>query len=84
MGFSLKKEDLVFCGVYEHIYNNSDYNDISIHYINLAFECQFNKTTDLPKIEHESYTFYTIEDIMSNKNVHENVKDYFRNEKGIK
>ena len=41
-----------FIGVYEHFYNDSIYQDVSTHYVNLAYEIKIEETLNLPNEQH--------------------------------
>ena len=83
LGVELNLSDLKFNGIYEHIFDDSIFYDISTHCINIAFDYSFNKFDNLPKFEHENYRMYSIEEIMNNDNIHSYVRDFFKNNKGI-
>lgn len=68
-----------FIGVYEHFYNDSIYNDVTTHYINLAYEYNADGLLNLPYDQHDQYKWFTINEIKSDAQVHRYVKNYFRN-----
>jgi len=68
-----------FIGVFEHFYDDSIYENISTHYVNLAYEYQVEEITDLPTEQHSEYKWFTIGELLLSKQVHKYVKDYFRN-----
>lgn len=68
-----------FIGVYEHFYNDSIYDDVSTHYINLAYEYHADGLLNLPNDQHDQYKWFTINEIKSDAQVHKYVKNYFRN-----
>ena len=78
LGTPLQLEALKFNGFYDHLFENSIFGDLSLHCVNLAFGHQFSKLPELPDQEHEEYKFFTVEDILSRKDVHEYVRWYFR------
>ena len=41
-----------FIGVYQHFYSDSAYQNVSTHYVNLAYEYEVNKIGNLPTIQH--------------------------------
>lgn len=84
LGCEIEKEALIFNGIYEHIFNDSIFEDVSTHCINMAFDCNLDELKSLPKKEHEEYKYFSIDDIMSNNEVHKYVKDFFIKRKGIK
>jgi colanic acid biosynthesis protein WcaH len=68
-----------FIGVFEHFYDDSIYQDISTHYINLAYEIEIEETLNLPTEQHNEYQWLTIDELLKSKQVHKYVKDYFKN-----
>jgi len=68
-----------FIGVFEHFYDDGIYKDVSTHYINLAYEVDINnETLNLPNGQHTEYQWLSINELLSSKQVHKYVKDYFR------
>ena len=41
-----------FIGVFEHFYVDSIFNDVSIHYVNLAYEVEVEGSPSLPTEQH--------------------------------
>jgi len=68
-----------FVGVFEHFYDDSAYKDVSIHYVNIAYEYQVEEIPNLPTEQHDEYQWFTIDELLESKQVHKYVKDYFRN-----
>ena len=68
-----------FIGVFEHFYDDSIYQDVSTHYVNLAYEIEIEETLNLPTEQHNEYKWLTIDELLKNKQVHKYVKDYFKN-----
>jgi len=68
-----------FIGVFEHFYDDSIYEDISTHYVNLAYEYQVEEVIDLPTEQHSEYKWFAIGELLESKQVHNSTKDYFRN-----
>ena len=68
-----------FIGVFEHFYDDSIYQDVSTHYINLAYEIEIKETLNLPTEQHNEYQWLTIDELLKSKQVHKYVKDYFKN-----
>ena len=68
-----------FIGVFEHFYDDSMYEDVSTHYVNLAYEYEVEQVLDLPTEQHNEYQWFTINELLESKQVHEYTKDYFRN-----
>jgi colanic acid biosynthesis protein WcaH len=74
-----------FIGVFEHFYNDSFVDDnISTHYVNLAYEIQVSYIQDLPKAQHNSYIWLSLNELINSNEVHKYVKGYFNklNEEG--
>ena len=78
LNFSLKLTPS-FIGVFEHFYDDSVYEDVSTHYVNLAYEIEIEETFNLPTEQHNEYKWLTIDELLKNKQVHKYVKDYFKN-----
>ena len=67
-----------FIGVFEHFYDDSIYQDISTHYVNLAYEIEIEEIFNLPTEQHNEYKWLTIDELLKSKQVHKYVKDYFK------
>jgi colanic acid biosynthesis protein WcaH len=67
-----------FIGVFEHFYDDSIYQDVSIHYVNLAYEIEIEEISNLPTEQHNEYQWLTIDELLKSKQVHKYVKDYFK------
>ena len=68
-----------FIGVFEHFYDDSIYQDVSTHYVNLAYEIEIEEAPKLPTEQHNEYQWLTIDELLKSKQVHKYVKDYFKN-----
>ena len=68
-----------FIGVFEHFYDDSIYENVSTHYVNLAYEYEVKEIPDLPTEQHSEYKWFTIDELLESKQVHKYTKDYFRN-----
>jgi colanic acid biosynthesis protein WcaH len=68
-----------FIGVFEHFYDDSIYENVSTHYVNLAYEYEVEEISDLPIEQHNEYRWFGISELLESKQVHKYVKDYFRN-----
>jgi colanic acid biosynthesis protein WcaH len=68
-----------FIGVFEHFYDDSIYENVSTHYVNIAYEYEMEETPDLPTEQHSEYKWFTIDELLESKQVHKYVKNYFRN-----
>ena len=67
-----------FIGVFEHFYDDSIYQDLSTHYVNLAYEIEIEEASNLPTEQHNEYQWLTIDELLKSKQVHKYVKDYFK------
>ena len=68
-----------FIGVFEHFYNDSIYDNVSTHYVNLAYEYEAEEIPNLPTEQHDEYKWFTIDELLQSEQVHKYTKDYFRN-----
>jgi len=68
-----------FIGVFEHFYNDSIYDNVSTHYVNLAYEYEVEEIPNLPTKQHDEYKWFTIDELLQSEQVHKYTKDYFRN-----
>ena len=67
-----------FIGVFEHFYDDSMYEDVSTHYVNLAYEYEVEEVLNLPIEQHNEYQWFTVSELLKSKQVHKYVKDYFK------
>ena len=67
-----------FIGIFEHFYDDSIYENVSTHYVNLAYEYKVKEIPDLPAEQHSEYKWFTIDELLDSKQVHKYTKDYFR------
>ena len=67
-----------FIDVFEHFYDDSIYEDVSTHYVNLAYEIEIEETLNPPTEQHNEYQWLTIDELLKSKQVHQYVKDYFK------
>jgi len=68
-----------FIGVFEHFYDDSMYENVSTHYVNLGYEYEVEEVPNLPIEQHSEYQWYSVEELLNSDQVHLYVKDYFRN-----
>ena len=68
-----------FIGVFEHFYDDSMYENVSTHYVNLAYEYEVEEIPNLPTEQHSEYQWFSIDTLLESKQVHKYTKDYFRN-----
>lgn len=79
VGLYLENFNPIFLGVFEHFYEDSFVNDnISTHYVNLAYEINVSYIQDLPKAQHNSYSWLSLNELLNSNEVHKYVKDYFK------
>ncbi|WP_201352017.1 GDP-mannose mannosyl hydrolase [Hydrogenimonas urashimensis] len=71
-----------FIGVFEHLYDDGIFENVSTHYINLAYRIAVEEMGTLPTDQHEAYRWFTLKELMESPEVHPYVKDYFTQEKG--
>ena len=67
-----------FIGVFEHFYDDSMFEDVSTHYVNLAYEYEMEEDLSLPTEQHNEYQWFAVDELLKSKQVHKYVKDYFR------
>ena len=69
-----------FLDVFEHFYEDSIFSAISTHYVGLLYEYEVGiiDFKCLPKDQHNEYKWLSINQILMDSQVHENVKNYFR------
>ena len=72
------KPNLKFIGVFEHFYDDSIFECISTHYVNLAYKVELNMINNLPTQQHNEYRWFTVDELLASKQVHDYVKDYFK------
>ena len=83
IGLNIEDFNPKFIGVFEHFYNDSFVDDnISTHYVNLAYEIEVSYLQDLPKAQHKEYIWLSKDEIMNSNEVHNYVKDYFKHNIG--
>ena len=71
-----------FVGVFEHLYEDGVFYDVSTHYINLAYRFEVEELKELPTDQHYGYRWFDVEELLESDEVHHYVKDYFTKEKG--
>ncbi|NWF67002.1 MAG: NUDIX domain-containing protein [Campylobacterales bacterium] len=78
LGIELKIEPL-FLGVFEHFYNDSIFENISTHYLNIGYLLELDdKLDNIPKEQHSEYRWFDIDELLKSSEVHNYVKDYFK------
>ncbi len=64
-------------GVFEHLYDDSIFPDVSTHYVNLGFALEIETLPELPHEQHSSYRWFETNDLLTSEMVHPNVKLFF-------
>ena len=77
LNFSLKLKPN-FIDVFEHFYDDGIYQDVSTHYVNLAYEIEMEGAPNLPTEQHNEYQWLTIDELLKSKQVSKYVKNYFK------
>ena len=80
LGQTLSIEQAQLLGPFDHFYNDNVFGDaFSTHYVAIAYELTLETEVDqLPlNVQHESYQWFDIDDLLQNDNVHQNTKNYF-------
>jgi len=67
-----------FIGVFEHFYDDGIYQDVSTHYVDIAYTYEVEETPDLPNDQHSEYKWFTVDELLKSTQVHKYTKDYFR------
>ena len=81
LGINLKTSPK-FIGVFEHLYEDSIYEGVSTHYLNLVYEVHLSDLDNLPTQQHNAYRWFTVEEVIQDEEVHRYVKDIFTAQKG--
>ena len=69
-----------FLGIYEHFYeNNFNNSQFGTHYVVMAFKIKLNlEIKNLPHDQHRKYRWFTKEEVLTNRKVHKNTKNYIK------
>ena len=73
-----------FIGVFEHLYDDSIYEGVSTHYINLVYEVEIDELPDLPVEQHDTYRWFTVDELLKDEKVHRYIKEIFIRENSVK
>jgi len=78
-GTALSLEQGRFLGVYEHLYEDSSFDDsISTHYVVLGYEVTLKVEIEtLPVAQHAEFRWFDVNELMTSDAVHDNTKAYF-------
>jgi len=72
-----------FVGVFEHFYKDAVFNAASTHYVNIAYQYIVEDNlvlSELPCDQHSEYRWMSIDSLLNDQSVHQNVKNYFSKE----
>lgn len=79
LGQSFSLRHAKFIAPYQHFYDDSIFgNNISTHYVVLAYELVVDDLNNLPIEQHSRYQWFNIDEILNNDRVHQYTKDYFK------
>lgn len=80
LGQTFDLKDARFLGQFEHFYDDSVFgDDISTHYVVLAYECVLSDSDfKLPDEQHSAYQWFTRQELLVDINVHSYTKAYFK------
>lgn len=78
LGEELAREDAEFMGVYEHLYEDSAFNENeTTHYVVLGYQLTLDiDLTQLPQEQHNKYCWMTAETLLQRNDVHTHTKWY--------
>ena len=80
-GLDLAPDQVVLQGVYDHIYEDSCFDDSNVSTQYVAIACRGFLPSDAPIVsdqQHESLRFVPIASVLADPRVHPNTKAYFR------
>ena len=78
IGLDLVRNESSFYGLYEHFYENNVFNNaFTTHYIVLAHKIMTDEELKLNN-QHESYQWFSKEELLKRDDVHRYTKDYFQ------
>ena len=78
LGVELDIKDAQFLGVYEHFYEDNFFGeDTETHYIVHAYQIEIDEIEIKPDQQHETFKWFTREEIISSEKVHKYCKLYF-------
>lgn len=65
-------------GAYDHFYADSVFGEgISTHYVALAHQFSVQQLANLPVVQHDSYGWFAVEQLLADEQVHPHTKAYF-------
>lgn len=66
-------------GAYDHFYPDSVFGDVaSTHYVALAHKFNVQQLEHLPVIQHDSYAWFEVSQLLADERVHPHTKAYFK------
>jgi colanic acid biosynthesis protein WcaH len=77
LGIKLKSTPK-FIDIFEHFYDDSIFENVSTHYVNLAYEYKVDEIGGLPNEQHNEYKWFDVDELLQSDQVHKYVKDYFK------
>ena len=87
LGFNCNLGDAEFHGIFQHMYEDSAFSkNIGSHYVSIAMSLKIGELDleNLPKLQHKEYRWYRIGEMMHDEEVHDNTKDFFLSDVGIR
>lgn len=81
LGLAFGRDKSNWVGVFQHFYDDCVFGEgVSTHYVVLAYEIVVDKSKlELPITQHSDYVWLSVDEILSNPDVHQYSKDYFYN-----
>ncbi len=78
LGVSLRRNETVFYGLYEHFYKNNVFNDkFGTHYIVLAHQIHLENIS-IVNNQHTAYRWFGVNELLARDDVHQYTKNYFK------
>ena len=80
------RADAKFLGVFEHFYDNCVFgDDVNTHYVVLAYQINFDKLNEIrSQNQHSMFNYFKIKEVLSENNIHNMTKNYFKLDKDNK
>ncbi len=80
IGVSLRRNETIFYGHYEHFYKNNVFNDkFGTHYIVLAHQVHLENISKVND-QHTAYHWFKVNELLAKNSVHQYTKNYFTGE----
>lgn len=79
---SVPQSEPKFIGIFEHLYDDGIFENVSTHYVNLGYRVKVDDVTGLPEAQHDDYRWFDVGELLNSDSVHRYVKDYFTQHKG--